>query len=1326
MADSRELKGSDEPRMNEEDVPGIEDRDYSVTLQHRGEHRLFNAEEIVYRVDFKDSERDPSILTFLGGIENIVSAILDQLDSHDRIQLTITSDNGDIEYPIALPSIRVEFFNFDLIADEITRNLNSNANFKVARGVSMRIVVIRMPKGEGYAPWGRKYMLMDRWIACKARSVVTIKNTDKICLARAIAVAIAKIVQAEYRQAPGGGHPVWLTTPLVRYLWGANEYNRVRRSDKFQWSVAQYLIAETEKLCGGKVDGGEVRSVTMFQQFLNTLGVDLTIFSRPSYGFIIARSPEPQPRHIYLYYTGSHFNVINSVPAFLTCAHFCDYCKTPFRERKKHKCSFKCDRCYLISSEGSSLCTGPLRCCDDCNRYFAGSVCFQNHIGEICAQYQVCKMCGLFLSGKRAVESHDCDITVCTICRESYDNREEHNCYMPVLKEKRKGPEGENSPPPPKRYVIFDTEAWLNESDEEGFGDVRIHKTCCVVAMIGCTSCLGENDGICSFCKTEKCHTFFGSNCVGDFCEWLCRYQEEMRSELTAISHNFSGYDVMCLLKHLYEKKATPDVIFRGNKVLMMFIKEMNIRFIDSLNYLKMPLSKMPKTLGFDAGDMKKGYFPYLFNTERNAGKVFTGLPDKYNYGIDKMTRGEIAEFEKWYELNKTNIFDLNKECVEYCVQDVRILLKAVMTFQSLFNKMTTDEVRAPYGMDCFEDSFTIAGAANRCFRQIHLAPKTLALYPQGRFQSKRKHSFAGDRWIAYLNTVHKFDPPIRREVRLLGRFSVDGYREDENGEKHVYEFSGCWFHGDLRHINRKIIHPYRQVSMGHLHDETQNRLKMLKDAGFIVHHQWECDFNDLIKKDETARQIVAGLEIHEPFKLHDALKGGRTNGIKLYCKIDPQREKIRYYDVKSLYPYIMKNRLYPVGHPVVITENFEPLSTVHVRYKGLIACTVLAPKNLYIPLLHYTCRGKLMFPLCKACCEAESQTSCTHPAQDRAFYGIYTHVELEKAVALGYKIMKVYEIYDWKEWSRDIFSSYINTFFKVKEESSGFPSHVQTDAEKESYIEKIYAEEGIRLDSDKIEYNPGMRNTSKLICNTLWGKMCQRNDLEKHVYISNPEEFFQLVDDDTLEVRDIHWITEELVFVRYKFKDLFSQASKAANVTVGIFTCAYGRLILFDYMQRVGLQNVLYFDTDSIIFLQQNIDCPSEPDKLLGSALGALTDELDAGDYIVEFVCGGPKHYMYRTKDGVTKVVIKGIKITSASEKIITFERLRDMVLNDLEEVEECRIVEHGFFVRDVKKGEVKCVDRKKLYRVVYNKRRLMKSPYNSMTDTVPFGWVD
>ena len=55
-----------------------------------------------------------------------------------------------------------------------------------------------------------------------------------------------------------------------------------------------------------------------------------------------------------------------------------------------------------------------------------------------------------------------------------------------------------------------------------------------------------------------------------------------------------------------------PDtVIRRGGKVLHMVRNASNIRFIDSLSFLAMPLSKVPPTFGLPS---VKGYFAHYFN----------------------------------------------------------------------------------------------------------------------------------------------------------------------------------------------------------------------------------------------------------------------------------------------------------------------------------------------------------------------------------------------------------------------------------------------------------------------------------------------------------------------------------------------------------------------------------------------------------------------------------------------------------------------------------------------------------------------------------------
>ena len=96
------------------------------------------------------------------------------------------------------------------------------------------------------------------------------------------------------------------------------------------------------------------------------------------------------------------------------------------------------------------------------------------------------------------------------------------------------------------------------------------------------------------------------------------------------------------------------------------------------------------------------------------------------------------------------------------------------------------------------------------------------------------------------------------------------------------------------------------------------------------------------------------------------------------------------------------------VGHPQIITENFEDLS----RYEGLIECNVLAPRGLHIPVLPAKISGKLLFALCKTCAETKQQTKCYHTDDERAFIGTWVSDEIKKAVEKGYTVLQVYEVW--------------------------------------------------------------------------------------------------------------------------------------------------------------------------------------------------------------------------------------------------------------------------------------------------------------------------
>ena len=174
------------------------------------------------------------------------------------------------------------------------------------------------------------------------------------------------------------------------------------------------------------------------------------------------------------------------------------------------------------------------------------------------------------------------------------------------------------------------------------------------------------------------------------------------------------------------------------------------------------------------------------------------------------------------------------------------------------------------------------------------------------------------------------------------------------------------------------------------------------------------------------------------------------------------------------------------VGRPHIITENIDDIST----YFGLIKCTVLPPRGLFHPVLPYRTQGKLMFPLCKTCADTCNQTPCTHSERERAIQGTWCSVELEKALEKGYRILQMHEVWHLPETSDALFKDYVDTFLKIKQEfeCSGYPKNCTTVEQKQQYVDEYLEVEGIQLDPDKIEHNPGMRALSKLMLNSFWG----------------------------------------------------------------------------------------------------------------------------------------------------------------------------------------------------------------------------------------------
>ncbi|XP_046569532.1 uncharacterized protein LOC124277858 [Haliotis rubra] len=321
--------------------------------------------------------------------------------------------------------------------------------------------------------------------------------------------------------------------------------------------------------------------------------------------------------------------------------------------------------------------------------------------------------------------------------------------------------------------------------------------------------------------------------------------------------------------------------------------------------------------------------------------------------------------------------------------------------------------------------------------------PSPIAKVP-GDGYTKDQYSLISIQWLEWL--IHSQHKHIQHalnegEYQIPGtKYKVDGYCRDSNI---IYQFDGCLYHGCptcYPHDRDKTVLPHTKQSVSELYALTMKRNATIKQKGYELVTLWEHEFRQQLKTKPELKTYVATIDLQERLDPRDSFFGGRTNASKLFYETE-EKENILYMDFTSLYPWVNKYGQYPVGHPQIITRDFKSLE----QYFGIAKVKILPPRGLYHPVLPFRSNGKLKFALCQTCANSEQQTPCQHTDVERGFIGTWCIPELIKALEKGYELQKVYEVYHWAETTQydkttqsgGLFASYINTFLKIKQESS-------------------------------------------------------------------------------------------------------------------------------------------------------------------------------------------------------------------------------------------------------------------------------------------------
>lgn len=308
--------------------------------------------------------------------------------------------------------------------------------------------------------------------------------------------------------------------------------------------------------------------------------------------------------------------------------------------------------------------------------------------------------------------------------------------------------------------------------------------------------------------------------------------------------------------------------------------------------------------------------------------------------------------------------------------------------------------------------------------------------------------------------------------------------------------------------------------------------------------------------------------ESEESFKefIFSGYYGGRTE-VFTRGKIESNDDnKYNVYDINSLYPSVMVQE-YP--NPSSIKKVANP-NVFFFKYMGMSEVTIFCPKMKY-PYLPYR-DEKLLFPT-------------------GTFRGVYTHFELEKAIELGYKVLKVHKQY-----------IYTKGFYPFKK-----------------YVEDIYSKRlELKKKGDPLEL------LYKLNLNTLYGKFAMKHKSEM--------EFIDLDNEEEEKRKEIIFgDSEKKLFLNENGIGFQVQELKADNSFIipifSAYTTAYARDKIYHYISKY---NALYCDTDSIL---TSTPIPETYD------LGGMKVEYD----VLSGILVKPKMYMYETPNKCV-VRLKGV----------------------------------------------------------------------------------
>jgi hypothetical protein len=311
------------------------------------------------------------------------------------------------------------------------------------------------------------------------------------------------------------------------------------------------------------------------------------------------------------------------------------------------------------------------------------------------------------------------------------------------------------------------------------------------------------------------------------------------------------------------------------------------------------------------------------------------------------------------------------------------------------------------------------------------------------------------------------------------------------------------------------------------------------------------------------------------------------------------------YYDVNSLYPFIMAFYDMPIGKPIAFEGDIRRVD--HNAF-GFFYCKITSPEFLKHPLLQR---------------RIKTSNGMRTIAGLGSWIGWISSVEMDNAMKYGY----TFEIMNGYQFDKgNIFKEYVLKMYNLRQQYD--KTHAMNLIAK-LLMNSLYGKFGMKLESTEISMYDTSRDE---------GELSLRNDIKSYGeaiqdYI-NIDKIFYLI------------IRKSIIPVQYN-NELDMYHGQDINIAIASAITA-GARVHMSYFKNNPDFNLYYSDTDSAV-----IDKPL-PSHMIGNKLGQMKLEHN----INRAVFLAPKVYGLVDKDGNEIIKVKGVTQEIASE----------LTLNDLE----------------------------------------------------------